>query len=210
MERNRVMLQRMREQQEFAQREMWLETGLHQEENATTQARREQRQREEEEEAEQLRLALEESEALAKQYRANVGQDNHDDDHNQDDDDDDDFVMADGLHGQSSAIGSHPPGGGHRVYDDDDAELQAALKASLENVPEGYEHPELQPRPTPSYPCPVSVPALSDAKDARSQTDTESVASDDTNLTESAASEATAELPTLDEIRRKRLARFGL
>lgn len=45
----------------------------------------------------------------------------------------------------------------HRVYDDDDAELQAALKASLETVPEGFRIPSTPPRPQPP---PVPIPAV--------------------------------------------------
>ena len=72
MERNRLLLQRMRQEQELAQRELWSsEAEMSVEEQVALEQRRaRQRQQEEEEEMELMR-AIEESEALARhQVRA--------------------------------------------------------------------------------------------------------------------------------------------
>ena len=158
-ERNRVLLQRMKEEQEYAQREVWSGVDLTPEEHTALQARREQRQREEQEEAEAMQRAIEESKALAQRSQFEVGEANEIDDENHDMD----------------AERSH-----NRVYDDDDAELQAALKASLE------QHPKSPP----------------DVED------TESIVSDTTSAAEESTSDVTSAV-SLDEIRRRRLARFG-
>ncbi|KAF8798698.1 Josephin-domain-containing protein [Phlegmacium glaucopus] len=177
-ERNRVLLQRMKEEQEYAQREVWSGADLTPEEQIALQARREQRQREEQEEAEAIRKAIEESKVLAQRSHLEAGEDT---DHD---------MNAEGSHTSIGFID------GNRVYDDDDAELQAALKASLERIPPVWHpapnHPPLQ------HPLPPS-----DVED------TESIISD----TASAAEESTSEVSpavSLDEIRRRRLARFGV
>ncbi|THH30129.1 hypothetical protein EUX98_g4069 [Antrodiella citrinella] len=98
-----------------------------------------------------------------------------------------------------------------RVYDDDDAELQAALKASLESVPPGFQVPDtppprrftLPPPPAPSIPPPP--PAVRTAS-------SDSMATDD-DETESEADSSVVEEPApvvdVDEMRRRRLAKFG-
>lgn len=70
MERNRFLLQQMREQQEFAQRELWSEAAseLSPEERAAQENRRAVLRQQEEEEERELRRAIEESEALARQH----------------------------------------------------------------------------------------------------------------------------------------------
>jgi len=73
MERNRLLLQRMREQQEFAQRELWSESDLSPEEQAALEDRRATLQRQEEEEERELRRAIEESEALAWEHAERMG-----------------------------------------------------------------------------------------------------------------------------------------
>ncbi|KAF9475531.1 Josephin-domain-containing protein [Pholiota conissans] len=154
VERNRVLLQRMREQQELAQREMWSESDLTPEEQTALQERREHRRIQEEEEDTQLRRAIEESEALAHEQRTQR-------------ESNPDTEMHDGIAGD------------HTRYDDEDSELQAALKASLESAG-----------------LPSSVHAEAD--------DDVSVVSDTTST------DVTAEPPSLEEIRKRRLARFGL
>jgi ataxin-3 len=72
MERNRLLLQRMREQQEFAQRELWSEDEVSPEEQAAQEDRRTALRRQEEEEERELRRAIEESEALARQHAAGM------------------------------------------------------------------------------------------------------------------------------------------
>lgn len=77
-----------------------------------------------------------------------------------------------------------------RVYDDEDSELQAALKASLEGLPEGFVVPPTPPRVIAS----AAVPDLSD-----------SVASENDNEEEE---EKPVEIDA-EEMRRRRLARFA-
>jgi len=178
-ERNKVLLQRMKEEQEYAQREVWSGADLTPEEQTALQARREQRQREEQEEAEAIRRAIEESKAFAQRSQREAGEDIEIEDKN--------HVM--------NTESSHTPAGfidGNRVYDDDDTELQAALKASLEHTPPGR-------HPAPSHP---PLPP-SDVED------TESIVSDTASAAEESTSEVTPAV-SLDEVRKRRLARFGV
>jgi len=172
-ERNRLLLQRMKEEQEFAQREVWSGVDLTPEEHTALQARREQRQREEQEEAEDMRRAIEKSKALAQRSQLEVDED----------------IEIDDDTGSSHALKSFVQG--NRVYDDDDAELQAALKASLEHMP-------------PSPPSGSQRP-----KSPSNDEDTESIVSDTTSAAEESTSNVTPAV-SLDEIRRRRLARFGV
>ncbi|KAF5326553.1 hypothetical protein D9611_000238 [Ephemerocybe angulata] len=202
MARNRQLLERMQQQQAYAAREMWSETDLTPEENEALQQRRAERQRQEEEEEEQLRLAIEESERMAQAHKV-LSPTAEDDDEDEELDDD----LAGGERAQGSAQPNVTPAyhGGDRVYDDDDAEFQAALKASLEHMPPGFQHPEL-PEPAPaSYPVTPSAPAAQHAA-SKDQDDAASIASTETSVTEAPAVE---EPLSVDEIRRRRLARFG-
>ncbi|KAH9485378.1 Ataxin-3 [Psilocybe cubensis] len=162
MERNRFLLQRMKRQQEFAQREMWSESDLTPEEQIALAERRERRRRQEEEEEEELRRAIEESQALAEEQRLGKGRDPMDVD---------------------SPSKDYLSTSNFVTYDDGDAELQAALKASLEH------------------------PLSQQAQTSTSTDDAESVLSDTTSAMEDVSASATT--PTLDEIRQRRLARFG-
>lgn len=162
MERNKVLLKRMREQQEFAQREMWSEEDLTPEEQAALNERRERRRREEEEEERELQRAIEESEALAKHHH---------------------LERAKESDGQQTTTASTSHTVAHN--EDEDAELQAALRASLQ-----YSN------------------ALS--QEVTDSDDTSSMLSDTTNPVEdSFTSPPSAIAPSLDEIRQRRLARFG-
>ena len=176
-ERNRLLLQRMKEEQEYAQREVWSGVDLTPEEHAALQARREKRQREEQEEAEAMRRAIEKSKALAQRSQLEDDKDIEIDDENHD-------MDADSSHTLQNFVQ------GDRVYDDDDAELQAALKASLEHMPSN--HP---PSQRPKSPSDVE--------------DTASIVSDTTSTAEESTSNVTSAV-SLDEIRRRRLARFGV
>ena len=173
-EKNRLLLQRMKEEQEYAQREVWSGADLTPGEHTALQARREQRQREEQEEAEAMRRAIEKSKAFAQRSQLEVDEDIEIDDENHD-------MDAESSHTLKGFIQ------GNRVYDDDDAELQAALKASLEHMP---------PNPPSQHPK------------SPSEEDTESTASDTTSAAEESTSNVTPAV-SLDEIRRRRLARFG-
>jgi ataxin-3 len=99
-----------------------------------------------------------------------------------------------------------------RVIDDEDAELQAALKASLEELPEGFVPPTTPPR----QPVHVSQPPiLSREQPSRL---VPAVPSDDEaeDVQESSgkgkAREESPEIEKLDvdEMRRRRLAKFGV
>ncbi|KAI0028144.1 Josephin-domain-containing protein [Vararia minispora EC-137] len=125
------------------------------------------------------------------------------------------FARAEGHAALEPGVGEEPAplrvhsgeppraGPGHRVYDDEDEELQAALRASLEDVPPGFVLPD-SPRtplvsPPPSTPAPAPIPAV---RPVPEKVD----AKDD-------ADDAEPEPPTqeidLEEMRRRRLARFG-
>ncbi|KAF7361872.1 Josephin domain-containing protein [Mycena venus] len=164
MERNRLLLERMKAEQEYAQRQLWAD-----EESRGT--------RERDTEEEMIRRAIEESEASAR-------------------------LEGHGTGGESSSpaetsmegiVQSHPSHfGQERVYDDDDAELQAALKASLEQLPEGWTLPEPVPHQESIHPN-IAVSQRSgsvEPSDAPSPPPPE-------------------EEVSVDELRRRRLARFG-
>lgn len=204
MERNRLMLQRVKAQQEFAQRELWGESSTDPDAAAALQARREERRKAEEEEAEELRRAIEESQALARQE----GHETSSDDEELDDDMDVDPRAA--AQPNTYPVGAYDA---HRVYDDDDAELQAALRASLEHVPEGWQLPELPqpPRPLPPVVSAASPAEISQRAEEADKEDTESVLSDETSTTttDNPTSNTAVESVSVDELRRRRLARFG-
>ncbi|KAF8633441.1 hypothetical protein AX17_004611 [Amanita inopinata Kibby_2008] len=181
MERNQAMLQRMREQQEFAHREMWsyVTEGMTPEEITAEEVRRENRRRQEEEEEEELQRALAESEAMA--IAANYGSNSR-------------AVRSNGdVHHNSSSMDTRAS------YDDEDVELQAALKASLEYPQNGTQSLE-------NIQSIDQIPKTSGIDDSRISLDTESVPSGDTYSLDTPSS---SEAPSLDEIRRKRLAKFG-
>ncbi|EAU91211.1 machado-Joseph disease 1 [Coprinopsis cinerea okayama7 len=196
MERSRLHLQRFQAEQEFAQREMWSEADLSPEELQALQERRERRRQEEEREEEELRRAIEESERLANEHRSKRAKLSEGDD---------DVEMTSPQAPSFSGGPSHF--GNHRVYDDEDAELQAALKASLENVPEGWVEPEPFSAPVPRRPTPPPPVTTKDRDDNKSTTSTNTK----TTSTEEAEpeSEPTPQAIDMDEIRRRRLARFG-
>jgi ataxin-3 len=73
LERNRLVLQRMREQQELAQRELWSDAARSPEDQAVLEDRRAARRQQEEEEERELRMAIEESETLARQHAERMG-----------------------------------------------------------------------------------------------------------------------------------------
>jgi Ataxin-3 len=132
---------------------------------------------EEEDEAEMIRRAIAESEALAQNPRTDA---------------------------EGWPTDFNPSS--HRVYDDDDEELQAALRASLEEGPSDWKPTE---SPAPSHPSAASVqPQLNvpsiEATISGSE-DTTSNVSEDADV--SRAEEAPQ--PSVDDIRKARLARFG-
>lgn len=104
-----------------------------------------------------------------------------------------------------------------RVVDDEDAELQAALKASLEGLPEGFVVPPTPPRPavrstSSSYPpmTPMNQPAGS-PNIVTEDEDEEDSEDDEEAEGKGKERELSPEQEKLDvdEMRRRRLARFG-
>ncbi|KZT10685.1 Josephin-domain-containing protein [Laetiporus sulphureus 93-53] len=142
---------------------------------------------EQEEEEEMLRRAIAESEAMARE-RKEVAEDE----------------QQAPSQSASASVYDEP-----RVYDDEDAELQAALKASLESVPEGFTMPETPPpRPPQSLPsASTSAPA---APPPPLQREPSTKSESEGFETESEAEiEPPQEQLSMEEIRRRRLARFG-
>ncbi|KAG6873434.1 hypothetical protein C0995_015523 [Termitomyces sp. Mi166 len=199
MARSRLMLQRMKAHQELAQRELWNEGSMTETDAAALEERRARRQREEAEEAEQLRRAIAESEALAQAQGHALWTGN--------DDEGLDSMNVVRPAGPNPLQGLHD---GDRVYDDDDVELQAALKASLEYVPQGWELPELPSQPALFRPAPS--PAVAPAQTEHEAEDGKSILSEDAEDSEDPkSSDAIAvETVSVDELRRRRLARFGM
>lgn len=194
MARQRLMLERMRREQEAALHEQYEDEMA-----AFADPARMARRREEEEEAEMLRRAIAESEAEAREReRAAAGPQDRVDAHDEDMDID-----------QADASQRAWLTGGHRVYDDDDAQLQAALRASLETVPVGFRIPDTPPPPSiPLAPTSTSTGPFSAQHDEADKTSTAGTE------TETEPDDMTDEPPqeenvSVEEMRRRRLARFG-
>ncbi|KAJ7924836.1 Josephin-domain-containing protein [Mycena leptocephala] len=160
MERNRLLLERMKAEQEYAQRQLWAD-----EEN--------QGVRERDTEEEMIRRAIEESEASTRLEGHGTTSDSSPTE----------TRVQDVEQSQTSHYRQD------RVYDDDDAELQAALKASLEQLPEGWTLPDQGP-PQES----IHRPDMSASQGSGSVE--QDVPSPPENV-------------SVDELRRRRLARFG-
>ncbi|KAG8864565.1 hypothetical protein FRB96_005068 [Tulasnella sp. 330] len=195
MARQRETLANARREQEEALRESV------QNEVASGSVRRRQTAGEEEEE-EMMRRALEESMAAAKGTTAA-------EEDNADPIDMDASLPTTPLH---TALRDLPPPehfGGPRMLDDEDAELQAALRASLENVPEGFTVPEV--------PLPVRIGSRMQPVEetlAAARTTTLPVVASAPVVTQSQES-ASSGPPSpvvsvdVDEMRRRRLERFN-
>lgn len=124
--RNRIIMERMRREQEMAFRDTYEDVDMEEVSR---------RSREAHEEEMMLKRAIAESEKLA-QEEGSKGQDNQDDQPHEGE-----SSSASPTRVSSSLIK------GHRVYDDEDEQLQAALRASLQDVPSGYQPPHpFQPR----------------------------------------------------------------
>ena len=200
MARNRAMLDDMRREQEHAQRELFSDPD--------SEAWRGQRQREREEEDEMLRRAISESEAMAKS--ADPRQEGQEDDAMDtiEDDDESDYVPS---VQRTPATTSFDPSS-HRVYDDDDAELQAALKASLESAPAGWTAPEFtSPAPVqpPLAPMPPAAVPMPPGHQIEEKIDSDDEVEDAEVPSSDPAQASPAKVVDVDEMRKKRLARFG-
>jgi len=123
--RNRLIMERMRREQEMAFRDTYEDVDM--EDVARRRA-------ETQDEEEMFKRAIEESEKLAMEVEE--GQRQKDQDRQ---------PHAGGSDPTSPLRMSPPLIQGHRVYDDEDEELQAALRASLQDVPEGYQAPPSPP-----------------------------------------------------------------
>lgn len=185
IQRNRIIMERMRREQEMAFQEQYEEevSGL----GVPRPPRHYGASEEDDDEEGHMRRAIEAS--LARQQH-----DEHvlDDD---DDDDDDDYQPT-------------PPAEPTlRVYDDDDEALQAALKASLETMPSGF---TLPPSPGPHLIERFTSPPPAVSLSEQGAVETASESEDDTSRTESdGPREQEQEELDLEEIRKRRLARFG-
>jgi ataxin-3 len=195
MTRNRMIMERMRREQEIAQRELYAD------EVARTGRRRNAGQEEEEE---MLRRAIAESKAQAQ--IEGVEQPDDDDDADGEEielgGDDENLETSQYLAARNSHSAS-------RVYDDDDEGLQRALKASLEAVPEGFTA-ELPP-PPPRMMLPTEVQAPASATNEAEEMDSMDNSSEaEASIASGPSSEQQeAETVSVDELRKRRLARFG-
>ena len=199
--RQRATLEHMRRMQEAALRETY-------EDEASNFGRPTQRRRTaQEEEEEQIRRAI-----AASMAEGEGGSGESSDD----DDDDPDWRPEDEQARPTRSVPSiqaplvSTSGTEHRVYDDEDAELQAALKASLESAPEGYVHPPTPPSRRPTLPTP-SIPLSSQSlTPISSETELMEVEDEKDDEPERFTSPPPVEEKVdMDEIRRRRLARFG-
>lgn len=124
--RSRLIMERMRREQEMALRDTYEDVDM--EEIS-------RRSREADDEEEMFKKAIEESEKMAQEEERK--RQSHQDNQSRPEE-------------SSSASPTRIPSSlveGNRVYDDEDEELQAALRASLQDVPSGYE-PPASPPPT--------------------------------------------------------------
>jgi len=123
--RNRLIMERMRREQEMAFRDTLEDVDMGDVVRRSVETQ---------EEEEMFKRAIEESEKLALEMEGRQRQ--KDQDHQ---------PQSGGSDPTSPLLMSPPLIEGHRVYDDEDEELQAALRASLQDVPEGYEAPTSPP-----------------------------------------------------------------
>ncbi|RDX42061.1 hypothetical protein OH76DRAFT_146914 [Lentinus brumalis] len=194
MARQRAVMERMRRAQEYALQDTYENEATQIE--ALARMRQARRGAEDEDEDEMLRRAIAESEAMAQAQGSGSGRGSQE---------------GDDAPGAAPALApavapNAPAWHAHRVYDDEDQELQAALRASLETVPPGFRVPSPPPVVAASRPSQPSTPPAQVLQPPPLQRQ----ASSETIKTESEgdAPEPEPELSP-EEIRRRRLARFG-
>ena len=221
MARNQVVLERMRREQEAALREHYHDEVSRLEQMPTGSMSRSGVGSRVNEEEEQIRRAIAASAEMARGQglelgRAQTGSD-------------DAGTRARSDHAEQAEASRHDRMHGGRVYDDEDAELQAALQASLETAPPGI-HTPTPPRASDSPMRRPPLPAAASRAAPRLGTE---LLSNDTNVhddedededdlyfydDEDTAAEETlsetagpedAEDVNMEEMRRRRLARFG-
>ena len=97
-----------------------------------------------------------------------------------------------------------------RHYDDEDAELQAALRASLEQSGAGLTIPSVPAAPARAPAASASVPApAAQARPEEDDDDEEDEEEEEEQTPAPTSSEDKAEVADPEEMRRRRLARFG-
>lgn len=178
MERDRVLMERMRYEQELGFRQQYEEEAA----RFGSRQRPYRPQAQGDNEDEHFRRAI--ADSLADRHARGELDD--------DDSEDSDYVPS------PKARMPYSMGQVDRVYDDDDADFQAALKASLENAPSEIIPLPVQTRQAPSPH--VSAAVEGNETDNQSEADTSTIASE---------SEAPEESVSVEEMRRRRLARFG-
>jgi ataxin-3 len=214
MARNQLMLERMRREQEAALREHYHDEASRFD-GPPSRSHSAVGNPVVEDEEEQLRRAIEESEAMAReQGRTQTGSDAAG------------TTRARSVGAQAEEWRDERTLGG-RVYDDEDAEFQAALQASLETAPPGVHTPDAAAATTPPR-APVMhrspLPPAASRSGPRTEphvTNEEGDDDDDDDMyfdDEDTATEETlsdaggppqAEGVSIEEMRRRRLARFG-
>ena len=222
MARNQVMLERMRREQEAALREHYHDEVSHFGQMSTGNTSRSGIGGRDHEEEEQIRRAIAESEDMARERGLGLG--------GAQTGSDDAGTRARSDNTQQAEASRPDRIHGGRVYDDEDAEFQAALQASLETAPPGI-HPLTPPHASdsPMRRSPLLAAASSRAAprlgtepsnvtnvhdddddgggDDDLYYDEEDTATEET-LSDSAEPQQ-AEDVSMDEMRRRRLARFG-
>ena len=191
MARQRAIMDRMRRVQEAALQDTYENEAA--QIDVLARMRQARRGAEEEDEDEMLRRAIAESEAMARAQGSGQGSEE-----------------GDGnapAPAPAPAPSAPPAWHAHRVYDDEDEELQAALRASLETVPADFRVPS-PPPVAPSRPPPPQQPTPAaqslQPPQIQRQPSSESIKTE----SEDDAPEPEPELSP-EEIRKRRLARFG-
>ena len=190
MARNKAIMQRMQQQQEMVLREGYDEevatgfgniNGVEMRRSGESSHQQEAQTTDEMEEEEAIRRAIEESRTDG----SSTGIDRESMDVVNND--------AEWRPGQLQHMPpSLPTASGDRVYDDEDSQLQAALKASLEGLPEGFVVPPTPPRGDQSKSATAqSIPAEAQANEPEEEEENPTVEID------------------AEEMRRRRLARFA-
>ncbi|KAI0645966.1 Josephin-domain-containing protein [Trametes meyenii] len=187
MARQRAIMERMQRAQEAALQEQYEDEVARFDAARTRQPAAGSARAEEEDEM--LRRAIAESEAMAQEHAARQPTDSD---------------AATGTEEGAAPAQQQPAWHQHRVYDDEDEELQAALRASLETVPEGFRVPSPPPVIPPRLAPEPTAPAASTLQPPPIQRQPSSEFE-----TESEAESAEPEQLSMEEIRRRRLARFG-
>lgn len=181
MERDRVLMERMRREQELGFRQQYEEEAA----QFGSRQRPYGLQAQDGNGDEHFRRAI--ADSLAERHARGELDDD-------DDPEDSDYVPS------PRAI-PYSMGNLDRVYDDDDANFQAALRASLENASSEFTPLPVQPLRTRQAPLPhISAAVEGSEIDNQSEADTSTIASE---------SEAPQESVSVEEMRRRRLARFG-